>query len=159
MSREFDSPCPHKGQGLKTIGQSVDNSGDSVHKRQTFRQVIGQKGEDLACLFLKRHGFTIVDRNYLKKFGEIDIVARKGNDWRFVEVKTVSRSGGGGGVDDYEPEDNVHPWKLKRLARTIEIYLSQKGIGDDVDWQIDVLAVYLDQAGREIKIDWLESVF
>lgn len=62
-------------------------------------------------------------------------------------------------VDDYEPEDNVHPWKLKRLARTIEIYLSQKGIGDDVDWQIDVLAVYLDQAGREIKIDWLESVF
>ncbi|MCC6290691.1 YraN family protein [Candidatus Nomurabacteria bacterium] len=142
----------------------MDNLGDNVHKGQTFKLEVGQKGEDLACLFLKKHNFTIISRNYWKKWGEIDIVAQKGNDLRFVEVKTVSRNSVtreslGGDKDDYEPEDNMHSWKRARLRRVIETYLLEKNIDDDkIDWQVDVISVYINPEGQELKIDWLEDV-
>ena len=40
-------------------------------------QKIGQIGENVASKYLVKHGFSIVERNYTKKWGEIDIVARK----------------------------------------------------------------------------------
>ncbi len=49
---------------------------------------IGKWGEDQACAFLIRHGFFIKDRNYYSTVGELDIVAEKGGDYYFVEVKT-----------------------------------------------------------------------
>ncbi len=49
---------------------------------------IGDWGEEQACLFLERQGFKIVERNFFTTTGEIDIVAVKGGDYFFVEVKT-----------------------------------------------------------------------
>ena len=54
-------------------------------------QKIGEIGENMAVKFLVKHGFSILDRNYTKKWGEIDIVAEKNNKLYFVEVKSVSR--------------------------------------------------------------------
>lgn len=139
----------------------MDNLGDNVHKGQTFRVKVGQKGEDLACLFLKKHNFTIIGRNYWKKWGEIDIVAQRGNDLRFVEVKTVSRDDVTRGTldHDYEPEDNMHFWKRGRLKRVIETYLLEKDVDDDeLDWQVDVISVYINSKGQETRIDWLEDI-
>jgi hypothetical protein len=34
-----------------------------------------------------------------------------------------------------------------------------KDISDDIDWQLDSIAVYLDQEGREVKIEWLENIY
>ena len=119
-------------------------------------QKIGQIGEDLGCMFLKKRGFEIVDRNYWKPWGEIDIVAQKGNDLRFVEVKTVVRDFIT--PDDYEPEDNLHPWKRKRLRRIIETYLLDKDLDDEIDWQIDALSVYVNREGSLLKIELLEDL-
>jgi putative endonuclease len=120
---------------------------------------IGKRGEDLAVRFLKRRGFEVLDRNYWKKWGEIDIVARKSNSIHFVEVKTVTRDRiPTSGADSYEPEDNLHPWKRRRLARVIETYLLDKQVGEEIDWQVDALAVYLDPAGNELKCDFLEDI-
>lgn len=133
----------------------MDNFGDKVHKGHN----IGQIGENLACSWLNKHGFRIVDRNYWKKWGEIDVVAQKGNDLRFVEVKTVSRDRGKISQHDYEPEDNMHPWKRQRLRRVIETYLLEKNIDDEkIDWQVDAISVYVDREGNELKIDWLEDI-
>ena len=55
-------------------------------------QKIGQLGEDIACKFLMKHGFSILERNYTKKWGEIDVIAEKGKKLYFVEVKSVSRA-------------------------------------------------------------------
>lgn len=133
----------------------MDNFGDNVHKGHN----IGQIGENLACLWLNKKGFTIIDRNYWKKWGEIDIVAQKGSDLRFVEVKTVSRNSVPRETEDYEPEDNMHSWKRQRLRRVIETYLLEKRIDDEkIDWQVDVLSVYVDREGNELKTDWLEDV-
>lgn len=143
----------------------MDNSGDSVHKGQTQKAKIGQIGENLAVLFLMKHGFTVISRNYWKKWGEIDIVAQKvaNNkvDLRFVEVKTVSRERFS--ASDYEPEDNMHPWKRQRLRRVIETYIlekEEKGELDEekTDWQVDAISVYVDREGNELKVDWLEDI-
>ena len=136
------------------------------HMPETEKQKIGKIGETLACDFLVKQGFLIKDRNYLKPWGEIDIVAQKGSDLRFVEVKTVTRHfyrstprQSLGQEDNYEPEDNIHPWKLKRLGRAMETYLLEKRIGDNVDWQLDALSVYLDGEGRLINIEILEDIW
>lgn len=120
---------------------------------------IGERGEKEACDLLKKKGFKILERNYKKKWGEIDIVSQQGSAIHFVEVKTVTRETVGETVDSYQPEDNIHPWKLKRLARTIEIYLLDKDVSDDIDWQLDVIAVYLNKEGAVLKIEYIEDVF
>ena len=51
-------------------------------------KILGRKGEDAACRYLKKHGYKILKRNYVTPFGEADIVARKGDTYCFVEVKT-----------------------------------------------------------------------
>src|SRR3989344_6399479 len=93
---------------------------------RTEKRKLGDIGENIACEFLKKHSFEIIERNYLRKWGEIDIVAKKSDIIHFVEVKSVSCVTFAKNVSDetgYRPEDNMHPWKLKRLARTIQTYL------------------------------------
>lgn len=119
---------------------------------------IGRIGEDLAVSFLKKEKYRIMDRNYWKPYGEIDIVAQKGGITHFVEVKTVS------GVnhetyDSYGPEDNMHLWKRQRLARVIRAYLNEKGEGEDSDWQSDLISVYVNrETGDLAKIEYLEDI-
>jgi putative endonuclease len=52
----------------------------------TNKQKVGRLGEDLAALFLKEKGFAIIDRNYWKPWGEIDLVAQKRGELRFLVV-------------------------------------------------------------------------
>lgn len=131
-----------------------DKTGDMVHKRQKDLKDIGQSGESMAADFLIRKGFKIIDRNYLKPWGEIDIVAQKGDWVHFVEVKTVSREKIVEG--DYEPEDNLHPWKRKRLRRIIGTYLAAHELVED--WQVDAISVYINGAGEVLKLEWLEDI-
>ena len=49
---------------------------------------LGKKGEDMVTGFLMKNGHTILKRNYLCRFGEIDIIAKKEDILLFVEVKT-----------------------------------------------------------------------
>lgn len=126
--------------------------------KRTYKQIVGQKGEDLACNYLKERGFSILDRNYREKWGEIDIVATNKDILHFVEVKTVTRNVLRVTDHDYEPEDNIHTWKLERLYRTIQTYLLKKYGDSEPDWVLDALAVYLDGAGELIKIEILEDI-
>ncbi len=112
------------------------------------RNKVGAYGEDIAARYLEGLGFVTLDRNYLKKWGEIDVVSRETKENKhivhFVEVKTVSyetkkdleRAVSYG---TWRPEENVHPTKIQRLYRTIESWLMEKGCSDD--WQIDVVAI------------------
>ena len=121
---------------------------------------IGQIGEDIACRFLVKQGFSIVERNYQKKWGEIDIIAKKGKMLYFVEVKTVSRENvkeQREEVDSFEPEENVHPKKLQRMSRVIQTYLIEKNI-DEGEWQLDVLAVFLDMDNKQARVRVTENV-
>lgn len=137
----------------------MDFLGKNFTGNPTAKQEIGKIGEDLACEWLKRQGFSISQRNYLKKCGEIDVVAKKGSKLYFIEVKTVTRGGNQqSSLDTYAPEDNIHPWKLKRLAKTIEVYLLEKGIDENADWQIDAICVYLTPSQKLLKIEYIEEI-
>ena len=125
-------------------------------KQPAQHLIYGQIGEDLAAKWLISKGFKVVGRHYLKKCGEIDIVAKKGNELHFVEVKTTSHVNHET-LDGSEPQDNVHFKKKLRLSRVIEIYLEDKGL-DDADFVVDVLCVYLDKQGSVQRFDFIEDI-
>ncbi len=105
----------------------------------------GRKGEDLACKFLKKDKYKILEKNFSCRQGEIDIIAedRKGvlcfvevKARCFVEVKARSR-------DDYGlPVEAVTHSKQKRLLATAFIYLENKRIKSK-DMRFDIVSVYL----------------
>lgn len=123
------------------------------------RKETGRIGESVAAQFLERKGFKIIERNYRKAWGEIDIIAEKGRVVRFVEVKTLSReniSGLSREADDYRPEEQVHLLKLRKIARTAELYMNAKN--DSRDFQIDVVGVFLDKATHMARCRLYEQV-
>lgn len=122
-------------------------------------QKVGELGEDVACKFLMKHGFSILERNYTKKWGEIDVIAEKNNKRYFIEVKSKS-------VSDLnfislneanKPEENMHIWKMKRLRRVVETYLISKRLGA-IDWQFDLLIVYLDIERRLARVKVVDNI-
>jgi putative endonuclease len=124
-------------------------------------QKTGEIGENIAVKFLVKHGFSILERNYTKKWGEIDIVAEKDSKIYFIEVKSVSKLDLNivtrETLDQQRPEDNMHPWKLKRLARTIQTYLMSKK-QDENEWQFDLLVVFLDIKNKKAKIKVVKDI-
>ncbi len=126
---------------------------------QTHKQKIGKIGEDVACKFLARSGFIVLERNYWKKWGELDIIIERDDTVHFVEVKTISSISDKHIIDDYRPEDNIHSWKLKRLSRTIQTYLLEKGISSkDKGWQFDIVIIFLDQKLKKARVRFLENI-
>ena len=129
-------------------------------------QKIGETGENIAVRFLVKHHFSILDRNYTKKWGELDIVAKKENKIYFIEVKSIStflkftspQPSPYKGEGEYRPEENMHPNKIKRLSRIIQTYLVSKKIPSDMEWQVDLLVVYLDLKNKKAKIKVVKNI-
>ena len=125
-------------------------------------QKTGEIGENIAVKFLVKQGFSILDRNYTKKWGELDIVAKKDNKLYFIEVKSVSRETLSGvnreTLDEYHPEDNMHPWKLKRISRTIQTYLLSEKVPEDMEWQVDLIVVFLSLKDKNARIKVVKDI-
>ena len=96
-----------------------------------------------------------MERNYRKKWGEIDIIAEKDNILHFVEVKT--NQVGFLEQSDYGPEESVRLWKKQRMSRAIRTYFAERRIPDDKEFQIDVAAVLLDQGRKKAKIKLIKN--
>ena len=111
---------------------------------------MGDGGEDLAAEYLLRQGYVILERNYRKRFGEIDIIAEKDGVLVFCEVKR-SRFGG-----ESHPELRVNTAKQKKLARCAYAFLAEHLL-DFEACRFDILSVKQHQ-GREI-IEHIENAF
>lgn len=83
-----------------------------------YNKNIGDWGEDRAVEFLVGEGYSIVERNYRCKFGEIDIIASKSGTIHFVEVKT--RSGYAFG----SPLSAINHKKLKHIQSASQYYIN-----------------------------------
>lgn len=123
-------------------------------------RLIGNIGEDIACTWLARRDFLIIDRNYNKKWGEIDIIAAKDGMLQFVEVKsiTVKSSGTKGTERGHRPEENVHNFKVRRLKRVIQTYLLEKRHGLDVEFKFHVIVVSMNSQTRRASVKLLENI-
>jgi putative endonuclease len=108
-------------------------------------------GEDIACAALSRRGYRIVERNWRRRQGEIDIVAMDADCWVFVEVKT--RRGHASGL----PEEGLTPSKAARLVQLAQDYMAEREI-DGVNWRIDLVAIELDGRGHVRRLSVTHSV-
>ncbi len=121
---------------------------------------IGKYGEDTAVLFLKKHGYRIIDRNVHMSHNEIDIIARKKEYIVFVEVKTRSTA-----KDMYSgfglPSDAVNDRKISRILRAATDYLStSKTKYKRLQPRFDVIEVYLNKENRDVlKVNHLPDAF
>ncbi|TSC89823.1 MAG: endonuclease [Parcubacteria group bacterium Gr01-1014_3] len=100
----------------------------------------GNLGEDLACRYLINNGYKILDRNFRKPCGEIDIIA-KDNDATivFVEVKALRRA------SSLSPEDNMSSSKIAKINRTASLWAGSNdaSINQEKGFRVDLVAVEL----------------
>ena len=116
------------------------------------RQGVGRRGEELAARHLEQADLTVVERNVRLPWGEIDLVAREGEELVFVEVKTRI------GDESTAPDEQVNLAKLLRLERLAEAYVERLG-DPNVAWRVDVVSVVLARDGRVVRIDHLTGAF
>ena len=116
------------------------------------RQGVGRRGEELAARYLQELGLTVIDRNVRMAWGEIDLVARQGDELVFVEVKTRI------GDQSTAPDEILGVGKLARLERMSAAYVERLG-DPDVDWRVDVVAVVIGRDGRVVRIDHVPGAF
>ena len=115
------------------------------------KRKIGDVGEGVVQRYLENKGYVVLERNYWKPWGEVDIVAKKGDILKFVEVKAISRG-------TVRPEENMHPAKLRRLHRAVQTYLLDHRVGEGVEWQIDLACVSLDFSTRKARVELFENI-
>ncbi len=108
----------------------------------------GSYGEDIACQYLIDHQYKIIERNFWKPWGEIDIIARD-NDATivFVEVKALRKS------NSLIPEDNMSAAKISRIKRTVSLYIGNNSgmINEERGFRIDLIAIDLDGPNSAIR--------
>ena len=113
---------------------------------------IGAIGEELARHHLEAKGYRVVATNYRCRWGEIDLIARDGREWVFVEVRT-RRSGAYGG-----PEESLTEAKARHLMLAAQDFLAQRDeAGADPDWRIDLVAIRLGAGRRVLSMQHLTN--
>ena len=123
---------------------------------------IGKIGEDIATQWLLKNSYSIIERNYHKKWGEIDIVAREtAGKIHFVEVKTVSYETRrvleyAVTHETWRAEDNVHQNKQDRLKRAIQTWMIDNKYHGE--FQIDILTVRLVPREKFARIKFMENI-
>lgn len=123
------------------------------------RKETGNAGEEETARFLKKQGFQIVGRNVARKTGELDVIARKGDTLHFVEVKTLrcrEFPEEGRGEDRFSPGENLHEYKIRKVARTAEWYVAE--IEWEGDWQVDGALVWIRERDFAIRIEYLPQI-
>lgn len=123
---------------------------------------IGKIGEEIAENWLIQKGFTIIECNYLRKWGEIDIVSHgTTGKIHFVEVKAVSYETKA--YLDYavshgtwRPEENVHKAKQQRFKRAIQTWLLEHKYAGE--WQIDIIAIRMVPREKYCRVMLLDNV-
>lgn len=120
---------------------------------------IGKIGEKITKAFLMKHGFSVLESNYRTRYGEIDIIAKKDNRLRFVEVKSVKvRNFDHLDTLHVKPEDNLTKEKWRKLVTSVKLYLRNRGITEGARWQMDLACVYINPETREGKVLLMENI-
>ncbi len=104
-------------------------------------RAIGNIAEDLACKFLIKNNYEIIDRNFYSKFGEIDIIALKDRVLHFIEVKSGK---------NFDPVYAITPKKIDKILKTVNYYILKKKINLEI--VIDAIII------KGNDIDLLENI-
>lgn len=115
------------------------------------KQILGKTGEDIACEFLKSRKYTILERNFRCKYGEIDVIAIdiKTKELVFFEVKTRKNLNYGTAAEA------VNNLKKKHIYRSAEYYIFLKKIVN-VNVRIDIIEVYIKE--KNVKVNHIKQI-
>ena len=116
------------------------------------KQSLGQFGEEQAARYLRRRFYTILARNYRCRFGEIDLIAKRGGVLAFVEVKLRRDDAHG------EAREFVTARKQQRVLAAAELWLSQNETA--LQPRFDVIEVYAPRGtDGPVRINHIENAF
>lgn len=101
-----------------------------LNKRKT-----GSIYEGMVCDLLKDNGYTVLDKNFISRYGEIDIIALKDRYICFVEVKYRKNSGSG------MPEEAINPDKIRKICKTSSYYMCVHPQYSGMQMRFDVASV------------------
>ena len=145
---------------LAVPGRSTRNAAESCVKRRREDQdsvaemkvpgsgkATGRSGEDAAVRYLEKMGYTILERNYRIRIGEVDIIARDEEYLVFIEVKTRRSKKFG------SPFEAVDARKQQQIFKVASAYVR----GRDIPVRFDVVAVHL--SGQDIRVEILKNAF
>jgi putative endonuclease len=110
----------------------------------------GDFGERVAATFLEQKGYEIVERNWSVREGEIDIIAKRGDELVFVEVR--SRRGRSMGT----PEESITGRKAAHVRAAAALYVQQHPEAPPHQ-RIDVVVLELDAKGRVLRVEQIEN--
>ncbi|MBI4253013.1 YraN family protein [Candidatus Uhrbacteria bacterium] len=113
---------------------------------------IGKRGEDEAVRYLASGGYTILERNCRVRGGEIDIIARHGDELVFIEVKTRAYSAGA------YPEERVDFFKARFFARAIKEYVRRSHVSERTYIRADIIACDLDMSDDRCSVRHIRNV-
>ena len=118
------------------------------------KNIIGKTGEDIACEYLIKKGWAILQRNWKRRGDEVDIILKTGDETLiFCEVKTMF-------IGNLTPEDNLTSAKLRKFIRVAEFFTRQypELIHQDRGWRMDLLAIDLSVNGKAMDIRHYENI-
>lgn len=117
---------------------------------------IGDFGENKAIIYLQKEYYQIIERNFRKEWGEIDIVAKdkKTKEIVFIEVKTRQLNYS----NSLSPEEVLTSRKVRRLKRAFLSYLNQYNL-EDKPWRFDFIAIEIDNFSQEPEIRHYKNIF
>ncbi len=108
-------------------------------------------GEDEACKYLQKIGYRIIERNFRKRNGEVDIIALHENTLVFIEVKTRSSNQFG------EPLESIGYFKLKVLIKTAQLYkMLYPNLPENL--RIDAIGIMISNDGEIDKLDHVKNI-
>lgn len=119
--------------------------------RNLRNKLLGKIGEDIAAKYLKSQGLRIIQRNFSKRYTELDIVACEGNVLVFVEVKT--RIGQRFGL----PEESITSWKIRSLVRSAQYY-NLLHPQNTRSMRIDVVSIILTVDHEVERLKWIKNI-
>ena len=119
----------------------------------TPKRQLGNKGEEVACEHLISKGYSVIERNYNTKFGEIDIIAKYRGTIHFIEVKS-----GNNEENAISPVENLTREKIRKFIKTVQIYLNHKNISQEQRWQIDAIVVVFGRNSEPPNISHIENI-
>ncbi|MCG2689812.1 YraN family protein [Candidatus Parcubacteria bacterium] len=118
---------------------------------------LGRWGEGKAEEYLKSKGYKVIEKNFKRKWGELDIVAFKKKVFVFVEVKTIKKPDP---EEPFFPEDELNEKKAYQLRKMVQLYFDFKKISPETACQIDIIAIEKQGQGeKDFNLRHYENAF
>ena len=113
---------------------------------------LGRKGEEITRKALQEHGYTIEARNWRCGYGEVDVIARKNDEWFFVEVRTRRSA-------HISPEQGLTVRKRDTMDKVARVYLGQHAGNGDIIWHISFAALVMHTSGEIERLTFYPDLY